>query len=228
MTIKDFLITEPHLMCERELATEATTISQDFLEAIENRQSPPAMLEVYLPLFRKIDIKWKTNCRKHLKSGRTTKSILLQSLPTYSLSQFALDKLNFTFHHQHNFTRMQFNYTSYIEMCKMELAMLIYKYEQVYRFEMYVAFIRLLLQYFNVYVENGYTMQTQWEMTAREIYNAITTILDMQLSELKPYTDLIDANYAVIIKPQVNEPKHIKLHPTCADDLLMCRDEGMT
>ncbi len=228
---QSIFIVEPYAANEKQLARHAHSVYCDFLIAIENKQSPTAIINTYKSLLQEINVTWKDTVRKHLKSGRTVKTILLQSLPSYSLSQFAQEKLNFIFHHKSgNFERMRFDTHNFIEMCKMEVAMLTAKYDKIYIFEIEIALISLMLTYFNVYSENAYTLQTQWDVKSTEVSSAINYVLNqMDVTELKAYGELIDKSLALFNSyPQNKSSKTIKTKPTCADDLQQCFIAGMT
>lgn len=121
---------------------------------------------------------------------------------------------------------MKYSYLNFLEMAKMETAMLIYKYETVYEFEIEIAVVSLLLKYFEIYQEDMMTLQQSWTLQASEIRNVINAIMSMELSELKRYTDLIDVSFALHRKSERKED--FKTRPTCKEDLQMCFTEGMT
>ncbi len=226
MKLKDYIV-EPFAAGEKQLARRAKELVADFILAIEHKQSPSAMITTYKDAFSEIDNLWASTVRKHLKCGRSGKSICIQSLPSYSLFQFAEDKLNYTFHFQ-NFTRMQFNRDNYTEMCKMEITMLLAKYEHVYLYEIEVAIIQVLMRYFNVYSVNAITQQSQWDVTAGDINAVINYITNIDMIELKEYAKKIDSTLLLYKSRPKEQHVTLKLRPTCKEDLEQCFVEGMT
>ena len=219
---------DPFLAVERNLSDECLKTVTQFISSLKDKAIPPSQLIwAYRSKMEQLNEIWRTKCKKQLKAGRTTKSIFVQSLPTYSLSKFALEKLNFKFHHQGAFRRMKYTYQSFIEMAKMETAMLLYKYDPVCPYEVEIAILTLLFKYFDLYSVDALTDTQYWSIQASDIRNCIEHIFNSQLSDLRPYFILIQADCRLIRSPKDDKPEIVKTRPTCADDLKKCFVEGM-
>ena len=231
MTLETYCNEHPLYGAAKAISDRAKNINSGLLLKISTRFNIMELLSLYFIgdncIYAYLDNEWAEKVSHTINTGHKAKHILMQSIGAYSLNYFIKDKFGFTIHPK-NFEFMNYSYSKFLELAKMETAMLLAKYDDLHTFEVTTACIRLLFKYFYVYNVNGMTEEKTWAVTMADINTVINTILSSDLSEFKPYTDIITPGLQILLPAGVKQQRKDKVKPTCADDLLECVDDTMS
>lgn len=102
---------------------------------------------------KKVFISWSNETvHTYRNGGRRGSSFIMQKRGCFKLNSFIAERCSFIIHNkQGTFRTMKFNNYYYQEICKMELAMYLHKYNEIYECEIIMIAIGVLFQYFTVF-----------------------------------------------------------------------------
>ena len=210
------IIQKQYCGAAKQLADKISQSYWNFLLKME-KCNPVELIQNYHEVFVNFDKEWVDVFQHTLKTGRSTKHILLRSIGTFSLDDFIANRFNFRINYT-NYARMNYTYDKFRELALMETAMLFAKYSTVYEIELRLAILQALLQYFTVYECNALDGTLSWTFTSDDIQSVTDEILRSEVSILQPYINRIDTAVK-IIAPKITEKK-IKYVPKSKEELL--------
>ena len=231
MTIREISDNRKLFGAPKKVEDRANSIIDGFLEKLSfSSMSPQEIINLYFKddsILADLESEWATHIQHNIKVGRKSEHIFMQSIGQYRLAHYIESEFNFIIHPR-NFEFLSFTQSKFRELAKMEVAMLLTKYEDIHSFEVKIAILKMLFTYFRVYSINGITGLPQWNFTAADIIEVFNEILDSDLSTFKKHFDIINPCLQVLIPHGAIKPKPEKIKPTCAKDLLVVIDDSMT
>lgn len=219
---------------EKYMAQVASRIIELFVEDIKDEgKHHRVVLKEFKKRLSDFDKEWKARVPKKPLNGRSCKHIMLQTISKFSIHDFIQKKFDFTFHHKkEGFTYMSYSMDKFVELSKMEVAMLLYKYgDDLMAFEIEIAIAELLTNYFALCLHYSYVDQDkwQWRFQPTEFHVCVDLLLNMELSEYKQYYNYFTSNFELVQHDRTNEIKYEKrFQPTSIDELKRLYKEGMT
>ena len=108
---------------------------------------------------------------------------MMQSFGSYRLAYYIKEKFNFDLHPK-NFQFINYTYTKFYQLARMETAMLVSKYTDIKDYEIKIAILRLLFTYFSVYSLDAMTDAPFWNITVEDINNVFDNILNSDVNNL--------------------------------------------
>lgn len=160
-----------------------------------------------------IDASWRTDVKHRMIAGRPCAQIsIIQKCNNYNFERDFIGKeIIFTINHKKDkFNRMNYDYTTYRELCYMQTAMCIYKYRQeLSAEEITVIAIKTLLRYIKVYTYEPYNNYSLfdyvWQVkNGKDVNNIVNEILDSPCSIFNSYLYRIDSNYKIEYIPDLS------------------------
>ena len=227
MKIKDITQTAPS-GAATQLADRISRTYWNFLLNMD-KLSPCEMIMSYKSLFSTYDEEWSSNIIHEIKHGRRASHILLRSVGAFKLDDFIRDRFGYKLYHNNNFNYISYTRDKFHELALMETAMLFAKYKPVYDFEVRLAILEVLLQYFTCYETDIYGKDA-WTFTSDDIQSVTEYILNADAVILQPYLDSISKKIGQVkvTVPHRNKPEKYKYVPKSKEELLEVIDEGMT
>lgn len=234
MEIKN-LVSKPNTAHEKWLEEIVEIRIGQFVSHVGNPSDlPQVTIHEYKNYFKKIENEWASVVSHNILHGRKSKRIMLQSVGKFNIDSFIEKKLKFKMHHINgHFARMNYSYYSFVELSKMQVAMLLYKYGyELMDFELRLAVIELLFNYFQLYTEYddyGPFPEREWIVKVGEIEKCLTYVSNLSTEDIKTYMDCIDPNYRTQIKSR-SDTSELKKHliPQSKEELMKVLKEGMT
>lgn len=210
----------------QEVERKARDIIFDFSSAVSRCVNPPDVVRIYSERLSELNSMWKQCVRHHIRYGRQTQSIYIDSCNHYAMSNYIAERFNFQIHHGNDFKRINYTYDKFLDLCQMEVALLISKYTEVYKFEVEIAVLQLLLHYFSIYSVDGWNGDYCYSIDANDICKVITALdsNDMQLYER--YAKRVGDFTPTMLQPSAVRVKKPK--PTCKEDIERCIMPDMT
>lgn len=159
------------------------------------------------------------------KGTHKSSNIFVDGVRKFNLDSYILKQYNFTMHHNTPDSRMDFNKEKFYDVCCMEIAMMLCKYKQIFRFEIDAAILKVLFRYFKVYTQ-VYASSIYLNCIKRNDFYDVrkmlfgTTMLYYEkYRRLIPNTDFVSMPRGGYIKKDV---------PTVADDITPWIEDWMT
>ncbi len=180
------------------------------------------------------DKQWSEDVTKRVIHGRRSKRILAQSVPHYRIEDFIKKQFNFIINHKKSsFTMMSYTKEKFIELSKIEVAMLLFKYGgDLMEFEVKIAIAELLLRYFELYVgvvDMLLGEKQQWCFQPADIYSCFEILLNMDYADYKKYFNYFTTNFTFVKHNRSFEIEYKKrIKPECEEDLAALYKEGMS
>ena len=229
MTILQLTKTFPIIGADFELQKCANEIISNLLIYISRGANPIETLQSYVwsqySALNEYDDLWAKNQKHIIKSGRKSKNLMMQSFGSYRLAYYIKEKFNFDLHPK-NFQFINYTYTKFYQLARMETAMLLSKYTDIKEFEIKIAILRLLFTYFSVYSLDAMTDAPFWTVSVEDINNVFDNILNSDVNSLNDCFSLL--NVTKIIVPQQPKKKPVKALPQSADEILTVIDNSMS
>lgn len=222
---------------EKYLESCATARVKKLVEDIDQRKFEQSV-GMHRENLCKIDKMWCKDVSHPLKKGsKRAKRILLQSCDGYSIDNFFEEKFGYKFHYEPGaYKGVVYTYPKFLEVSKMEVAMLLCKYgDDLMRFEVEMAIVELLFSKFEVcktemiFYNEKADQQMVWTVQSGDIQKCINEILEMNIYEYTKYFNKI--------APKVNIQKHARIEdsdykrpkrPQNKQELLEVYRDGMT
>ena len=123
----------------QEVEKKSQEIIFDFVTAIKRGVNPPDVVRVYSERLSDLNAMWKQCVRHHIRYGRQTQSIYVDKCNHYAMSNYIAERFQFQIHHGSDFKRINYTYDKFLDLAQMEVALLISKYNEVYKFEIEIA-----------------------------------------------------------------------------------------
>jgi len=224
MTIRHFCELSKTLGAERKIEIKGNHIFCDFLISMSNL-SPSQVLKTYKGILSDFDDEWREYSQHHIKYGNKVKHIFLKSLGNYSLNLYIEQHFNYKIHPR-EFRFIRYSKEKFLELSRMEVALLLAKYEELYLYEINIAVLRVLLTYFEVFSIEAITEKPFWNVCISDINEVINIIADSDMSNFKPFFDIIKPGLQILV-PHQQRRKTEKIRPTCTEDLLEVIDDNM-
>ena len=161
-----FYLRSAQTIQEKYMAQVANRIIELFVEDIKDEgKHHRVVLKEFKKRLSDFDKEWKARVPKKPLNGRSCKHIMLQTISKFSIHDFIQKKFDFTFHHKkEGFTYMSYSMDKFVELSKMEVAMLLYKYgDDLMAFEIEIAIAELLTNYFALCLHYSYVDQDKWQ-----------------------------------------------------------------
>lgn len=229
-----FYLRSAQTIQEKYMAQVANRIIELFVEDIkdEGKHHRVVLIE-FKKRLSDFDKEWKARVPKKPLNGRSCKHIMLQTISKFSIHDFIQKKFDFTFHHKKKgFTYMSYSMEKFVELSKMEVAMLLYKYgDDLMAFEIEIAIAELLTNYFELCLHYTHVDQNKWQWCFQptEFHACVDLLLNMELSEYKQYYNYFTSNFELVQHDRTNEIQYEKrFQPTSKDELKRLYKEGMT
>lgn len=229
-----FYLRSAQTIQEKYMVQVANRIIELFVEDIkdEGKHHRVVLIE-FKKRLSDFDKEWKARVPKKPLNGRSCKHIMLQTISKFSIHDFIQKKFDFTFHHKkEGFTYMSYSMDKFVELSKMEVAMLLYKYgDDLMAFEIEIAIAELLTNYFALCLHYSYVDQDKWQWCFQptEFHVCVDLLLNMELSEYKQYYNYFTSNFELVQHDRTNEIQYEKrFQPTSIDELKRLYKEGMT
>ena len=179
------------------------------------------------------DEEWKKNVKKEqIKVGRKGKRIMQQTIAKYSIDDYIKKKFNYSLYHTNgNYQRMKYSLNKFIDLSKMEVAMLLYKYgEELMKFEITIAILELLILYFELssYIMGHQGEKIEWCFDIKDLYQCIEVILSLDTQDYIQYGRLFSVDFKLVKheKPFDFEFEK-KTKPQSKEELMNLKKEGM-
>lgn len=225
MKLSDYTLQAATVIVQ-EVEKKAREIIFDYTAAIKRGVNPPDVVRIYSERLSDLNAMWKQCVRHHIRYGRQTQSIYIDSCNHYAMSHYIAERFNFQIHHGNDFKRINYSCDKFLDLAQMEVAFLISKYNEVYKFEIEIAVFQLLFHYFCIYSIDGWNGGYCYSIDANDIYKVITALdsNDMQLYE----------RYAKRVgdfRPTMRQPSAVRVKkpkPTCKEDIERCIISDMT
>ncbi len=233
MKLKDLLRTESTVH-EQYLAHNSNRIIEMFADAIKDENRCPHTVIIELNhLLSKNDEEWKKNVKKErIKVGRRGKRIMQQTIAKYSIDDYIKKQFNYYFsHHNGKYKRMDYSLTKFIDLSKMEVAMLLYKYDNdIMKFEVTIAIIELLINYFELsYIMCYLEEKREWCFSINDLYQCIEVILSTDTQDYLQYINYFSFNHKFVKHDWLFDFElEKKIKPQSKEELLSLKKEGMT
>lgn len=210
---------------ELEVEKKANKISTDFVHSVKVGLSPANTVRIYLEKINELNGLWGKCVKHNIRNGRKLSQIYVDGCNNYSMANYIAERLNFRIHHGKAFKRITYTFDKFLDLAKMEVALLISKYEEVYQFEVDIAVLQLLLKFFVVYNINGFDDNAVWTFLPDDINKLLIELYDSEMSTFERYIKKI-GNFPPLVRPQgiiVHKPQ-IK----CKDDIMRCINKDMS
>lgn len=123
----------------QEVERKARDIIFDFTAAVKRGVNPPDVVRIYSERLSDLNAMWKQCVRHHIRFGRQTQSIYIDSCNHYAMSNYIAERFQFQIHHGTDFKRLNYTCDKFLDLAQMEVAFLISKYNEVYKFEVEIA-----------------------------------------------------------------------------------------
>lgn len=230
MTLEFYCKEQPVYGATRKLSEEIMKIYSNVNLKISKSFNPGELYNLYGSkdgILEDYDKLWADNVKHNLKCGRKSSSMLHTSLNGYSVNQFIENKFNFAIHPK-SFKPMKYSQNKHLEICKMSIAIMLAKYEELYEFEVYFCVIKILFRYFSIYSRSGTTDEIIWNVTMADINSVKNTLMSMELKEFKPYINLTGKEADIFIRHKPEFEHTNKLLPEGPEDIEEVITPGMT
>ena len=138
MKLSDYTLQAATVIVQ-EVNKKAQEIIFDFVAAVNRGVNPPDVVRVYSERLSDLNAMWKQCVRHHIRYGRQTQSIYVDKCNHYAMSNYIAERFQFQIHHGSDFKRINYTYDKFLDLAQMEVAFLISKYNEVYKFEIEIA-----------------------------------------------------------------------------------------
>jgi len=223
----------------------AQTSCEDFLEHISERivtllvedfrdgKNPGSAVMELKKRLSKFDEEWKKMVTKKVLIGYKCTRVMIQGIPNYSIDHFIKNKYDFKIYHKRSkYNRMDYSLEKFLELSKMEVALLLYKYgDDILQCEIRIAVLELLMTYFELY--NYIVFPTEegqrWCLHPDHLNICLNTLFNMDVSEFKKYFKYFTKNFNLIkhdYSLDIEYPK--KNRPNSKDEIMRHYKDGMT
>ena len=219
---------------EELLNTGADSIIKSFVQDIkDNKNHPPVIVADYKKRLLRFDKSWKKDVSKKILKGRRCKHLMLQSVAQYYIDDFVKTNYDYTIHHKPgSFVYMNYTKEKFVELSKLEIAMLLYKYgDDLIEFEVKIAITELLTYYFELCNCNVVTGDEiwQWRFLPEELDSCLNYLLNTPLQEYVKYSHYFTTDFKLEKHYRPVEIEYdTKVRPKSKEELLSHFREGMT
>ena len=202
------------------------------IKAITARCNSYVLVEVK-KFFKDIDKEWSAVVKRKPLIGHRCKRIMLQIIQGYPIDDYIKEKYDFSLIHVKGaYKRMDYAYYKFLDLAKMEVAMLLSKYgDDLMKFEIGMAVVEMLIDYFEICVKefNFEGDNWVWCIKPNDINNCINSLLQMRLKDFEPYFKKHTNNvhlqkHTRFVEEDFQKPKK----PQSKEDLESVYVEGMT
>lgn len=202
------------------------------IKAITARCNSYVLVEVK-KYFKDIDKEWSAVVKRKPLIGHRCKRLMLQIIQGYPIDDYIKEKYDFSLIHvKGGYKRMDYAYYKFLDLAKMEVAMLLSKYgDDLMRFEIAMAVVEMLIDYFEIYVKEFNYEGDNWVWCIKpdDINNCINSLLQMRIKDLEPYFKKYTNNlhlqkHTRIVEEDFERPNK----PQSKEDLESVYVEGMT
>ena len=224
MTLGNYL-NRATLIIELEVERNANTLSTDFVHSAKLGLSPANTVRRYLDKLNELNDLWEKCVKHNIRNGRKLGQIYVDGCNNYYMADYIAERFNFRIHHGKAFKRLIYTFDKFLDLAKMEVALLISKYEEVYRFEVDIAVLQLLLKFFVVYNINGYDDNAVWTFLPDDINKLLIKLYDSEMSTFERYIKKI-GDFQPLKRPQgkIAHKPQIK----CKEDIMRCINNDMS
>ena len=208
-----------------EVERIANKISTDFVHSVRINLSPANTVRGYLDRLNELNSLWEICVKHNIQNGRKLGQIYVDGCNNYYMAHYIAERFNFQIHHGKAFKRINYTFDKFLDLAKMEVALLISKYEEVYRFEVEIAVLQLLLKFFVVYNINGFDDKAVWTFHPDDINKLLINLYGSEMSTFESYIKKI-GDFMPLKRPQgklVHKPQ-IK----CKEDIMRCINKDMS
>lgn len=209
----------------QEVEKKSQEIIFDFVTAIKRGVNPPDVVRVYSERLSDLNAMWKQCVRHHIRFGRQTQSIYIDSCNHYAMSHYIAERFKYQIHHGTEFKRLNYTFDKFLDLAQMEVALLISKYNEVYKFEIEIAVLQLLLHYFSIYSVDGWNGGYLYNIGANDICQVITTLDSSDMQIYERYAKRV-GDFTPMMQPTAVKVKKPK--PRCKEDIERCINNDMT
>lgn len=134
-------------------------------------------------------------------NGRRIKKLMMTSALNTTLDGFLNRVCGYMPEYNGSGIWLQYDKKIYSELCRMETAMLLWKYENgLTEQELYIALLFVLIKYFKICTERVDGKNSVWLYQASDFEEIYNEILDMPCGALKDYFDLIQYDYMPTVR----------------------------
>jgi hypothetical protein len=231
MQINDFFKRSPKTSDEELFACHAEARIKNIETLISKYPNKLELVQVKND-FKQLDAEWKECIEHHgIKYGYRGNRILVQSILKYKLIDFIKEQYKFTYFGK-NSKFMDFEFNCFASLAKMEVALLLMKYQNdLMEIEVEVAIAELFLNYFNL-IDAGVNFdnaQWTWFPQPGDLTKCIEVVKNMDFIDIRPYLCRIDRYFKIDNGLQTATPfEEEKRKPTTKEDILKLYKEGMS
>lgn len=223
---------EPYSLDEKILEGHAQARINFLVKTVTARCNSYALVEVK-KFFKDIDKEWLAVVKRKPLIGRRCKRIMLQIIQGYQIDDYIKENYDFSLIHiKGRYKRMNYTYYKFLDLAKMEVAMLLSKYgDDLMKFEIGMAVVEMLIDFFEIYVKEFNYEGDNWVWCIKpdDINNCINSLLQMRIKDFEPYFKKYTNNvhlqkHTRFVEEDFQKPKK----PQSKEDLESVYVEGMT
>lgn len=192
MTVKNY-ITSTDYLSRRRLFEQVQDLGRS--------DSPLCTVSALRRELISLESQWVEFVEHMIYNGRRIKKIMMSSAMNTTLDGFLNRTCGYMPDYDGKGIWLQYDRKIYSELCHMETAMLLWKYENgLTEQELYIALLFVLVRYFSICTERVDGNNSIWIYKAGDFEMIYNEILSTPCGALKEYFDLIQYDYMPLVR----------------------------
>ena len=149
MKTNNYKLKEPDTLKSKALSDKIYSTINDILSCVNNNIPPVDVYYTRKQLFKELNQQWSKDITHRILIGNKNSNILITKLSNCSIENFFRDEFDFYVSHK-TFKPMNFSLDKIKKVIRFELALMLMKYEEVYRFEIDFGVFLIIFKYFDL------------------------------------------------------------------------------